>query len=86
MKKLLFALGAATVLLTAGVVKVQFTENGFFVTGGSKMTGNGSSYTVCDYFDAETGAFIAQKEFPGQFFENEADLQGFCTENEPLAQ
>ncbi|HOK45493.1 MAG TPA: hypothetical protein PLA43_08535 [Bryobacteraceae bacterium] len=65
-------------LLIAGVVKVSFESGDLFITGSSKTTGNGSSYTVCVYFDAETGAFLEEKQFPGVGIDNPADLQAFC--------
>lgn len=74
--------GAA--LLFAGVIKTSLNDNGFFITAGSKITGGGSKFTQCDYFDQNTGKFVAEKQFPGIGFDNTADLGQFCITNEPV--
>jgi hypothetical protein len=69
---------AATVS-AAGVVKVKFTTaDGFFITGSSKTVGNGSQYTVCNFYDAATGTYLGQTEEPGVAFDNEAALMAHC--------
>jgi hypothetical protein len=69
---------AATVS-AAGVVKVKFTTaDGFFITGSSKTVGNGSQFTVCNFYDAATGAFLNQTEEPGVAFDDEAALMTHC--------
>lgn len=66
-------------VMANGVVKVKFTtDDGFFITGSSKTTGNGSQFTVCGFEDAETGAFLGQIEEPGVGFDTEAELQAHC--------
>ncbi len=70
-------------LLAKGVTKTSFTSDGLFITGSSKITGNGSTFTVCDYFDAGTGAFLGQVEDPSSGFSDEASLQAFCLANAP---
>jgi hypothetical protein len=75
------AIGAT--LLVAGVVKTQFTDSGFFITGSSKITGNGSQFTVCEYFDQSTGKFVSEKQFPDIGLSNKDSLQAFCIINEP---
>jgi hypothetical protein len=76
----LLALASAA---AAGVVKVKFSDNGFFVTGSSKTTGNGSTVTVCNYFDGATGAFVAEIQDQTVAFDDESSLQAFCASQEP---
>jgi hypothetical protein len=54
-----------------------------YITGSSKMTGNGNVYTVCVYFEADTKHYLGQTGDPTVGFTDEGDLQDYGIANAP---
>jgi len=76
----------AAVTLAAGVVKTHGIVGNVEIFAGSKTTGGGSMVTLCNYHDADTGAYLGQTQTFGTAFDNEAELFAFCASTIPASE